>query len=253
MRAGGHPENLAALVLAAGVGKRMGAERAKVLHRLHGKTMLEMVLAAARGVGASPIVVVVGFDKEAVIRTLPGDVAWVHQKEQLGTGHAVLAAEPVLGRFSGDLLVLYGDVPLITPATLKSMVEHHRRAQALVTVLSALPERAGDYGRIVRDGAGHFIKVVEAKDASAEERAIREVNTGLYCFKAPPLFRYLRRIDNDNEQGEYYLTDVLGLAAGESNKVEIRTLADAVEALGVDTLEALENAERILEQRAREA
>lgn len=242
--------NLAVLVLAAGMGKRMGAERAKVLHRLRGKTMLEMVLSAARDTGANPIVVVVGFDKEAVIRTLPGDVAWVHQKKQLGTGHAVLVAEPVLGRFLGDILVLYGDVPLITPASLLGLVEHHRRAQATVTMLTTIPAEPGAYGRVVRDPSGRFMKIVEAKDASEEERTIREVNTGIYCFKAAPLFRYLKRINNNNEPREYYLPDVLGLAAAEGAIVETRLLEDPSEALGVDTLEALENAERILEQRS---
>lgn len=243
-------QGIAALILAAGMGTRMGAERAKVLHRLNGKTMLDMVLDVVREMGANPIVVVVGFEKEAVIRTLPGDVAWVHQKEQLGTGHAVQAAEPVLAKSSGNVLVLYGDVPLIRPKTLKRMVEQHRKSGADITVLSAVIDSGGAYGRVIRDAEGRFQKVVEAKDASSDERDVNEVNTGLYCFKVAPLFRLLKRIDNSNEQGEYYLTDVLGLAVEDGLKVEIAKVGDPLEALGVDTLDAIKDAEKILAKRA---
>lgn len=249
----GDTEGVAALILAAGMGTRMGAERAKVLHRLGGRTMLEMVLEAARGVQANPIVAVVGFDKEAVIRTLPGDVAWVHQKEQLGTGHAVLAAEPVLGKFPGNVLVLYGDVPLIRSETLERLLARHRKSGAAVTLLTAKPAEGGSYGRVVRDENGNFLRVVEAKDASEEERSINEINTGLYCFNSRSLFRYLKRVDNNNEQGEYYLTDVLGLYAADGEKVELATVKDPTEVLGVDNLEALEHAEEILEKRAGKA
>ncbi|HHN46723.1 MAG TPA: hypothetical protein ENN09_04705 [Planctomycetes bacterium] len=240
---------LAALVLAAGKGTRMGAERAKVLHRIRGSMMLELVLDTVGQTGAEPIVVVVGFDKDAVIRALPGNVAWVHQKEQLGTGHAVLQAEAVFGDFPGDILVLYGDVPLVKKTTLLAVVEEHRRTQAEATLATATVNEESTYGRVIRGADGTFERIVEYKDANTEERKIREINTGLYCFQSAPLFQALKEISNDNEQREYYLTDVFAILKKRGSRIGAYRLKDAAEALGVDTLKGLEEAEKLLDGR----
>jgi len=244
---------VAALILAAGKGTRMGAERAKVLHRLHGITMLQMVLDTARAVGTDPTVVVVGFDKDSVIRALPGDVAWVHQKEQLGTGHAALQAENVFNGYTGDVLVLYGDVPLVRTTTLKKLVEEHRRQSADTTLVTAVVEGESTYGRVMRTDTGTFARIVEWKDASEEIRKVQEINTGLYCFKAELLFTALKEVRNENEQHEYYLTDVFEIIKKRGGKVGVFTIADATEAMGVDTLKALEDAEKVLAERDKKA
>ncbi|MBN1808727.1 MAG: NTP transferase domain-containing protein [Planctomycetes bacterium] len=244
---------LAALILAAGKGTRMGAERAKVLHRLHGNTMLDMVLRAVRDSGADPIVVIVGFDRESVIRALPGDVAWVNQKEQLGTGHAVLQAESVLSDTPGDILVLYGDVPLATGGTLKTLVAEHRKLGVDATLVSANVEGDTSYGRVVRAEDGAFERIVERKDASEAETLITEINTGLYCFRSEILFTRLKQVTNENEQGEYYLTDVFEIIKRNGGKVGVFTIPDAREAMGVDTLSGLEEAEKLLSERERKA
>jgi bifunctional UDP-N-acetylglucosamine pyrophosphorylase/glucosamine-1-phosphate N-acetyltransferase len=244
---------VAALILAAGKGTRMGAERAKVLHRLHGITMLQMVLDTARAVGTDPTVVVVGFDKDSVIRALPGDVAWVYQKEQLGTGHAALQAENVFNGYTGDVLVLYGDVPLVRATTLKRVVEEHRRQNADTTLVTAIVESESTYGRVMRTDTGTFARIVEWKDASEEIRKVQEINTGLYCFKAEPLFSALKEVRNENEQHEYYLTDVFEIIKKRGGKVGVFMIPDATEAMGVDTLQALEDAEKILSEREKKA
>jgi bifunctional UDP-N-acetylglucosamine pyrophosphorylase/glucosamine-1-phosphate N-acetyltransferase len=194
------------VILAAGQGTRMNSTIPKVLHPIAGKPMLQHVIDAAREIGEVEISVVVGHGAELVRERIkePG-INWVHQAEQLGTGHAVQQAVPAL-RQDATVLVLYGDVPLVNPSTLKQLVmQADGQSMGLLTVQLDNPS---GYGRVVRDG-GQVVRIVEHKDATEEERGINEVNTGIMAINQPHLVRWLDEIGNDNSQGEYYLTDVI--------------------------------------------
>jgi len=230
----------AALILAAGKGRRMGGTRAKVLHEVAGRSMLAWVIDAARAAGAARTVVVVGHDRESVIASLPGGTEWVVQEKPLGTGDAVRAAEGVLGRWPGGLWVLCGDVPGISPGTLRRLAARHVETGASCTVLTMVLEDGGRYGRVVRDGSGNVAKIVEFGDASEEERAVRELNSGTYAFRAHDLFETLPRLSNRNAQGEYYLTDVVRLMLQDGKIVASVEAVDPRECMGGDTPEALE-------------
>ena len=232
-------ERVAALILAAGQGKRMKSERSKVLLEFRGEPLIRHVVAAARGGGAERITVVVGFDRERVIAALPDGVAAVHQVERLGTGHAVRMAEESFLGFEGVLVVLSGDVPGIRPETVRALARMTDR-DAACAVLSFEVEGAHTYGRIVRDKAGRVQRIVEHREAAPAERAIREVNSGIYAFRAGKLFEALREVKDDNAAGEYYLTDVIRVLVARGEPVEVVKLEDPVEVLGVNTPEDLE-------------
>ena len=168
------------------------------------------------------------------------------QKEQLGTGHAVLQAKDHLSGFDGDLLVLCGDVPLLTSHTVKKLLEEHRKKEAKATVLTAIIEDPSGYGRVIRNKDGMVEKIVEDKDASEDEKKVREFNTGTFCFDTKSLLSVLDRITADNRQGEYYLTDVLGLLKEENIPVWAVVAADPQETLGINSQEELEKMEQIL-------
>jgi bifunctional UDP-N-acetylglucosamine pyrophosphorylase/glucosamine-1-phosphate N-acetyltransferase len=241
------------LILAAGQGKRMRSDLPKVLHPLAGRPLLAHVLDTARALGARGITVVHGHGAEKVREAFAdAGVEWVLQAEQLGTGHAVQQAMPRL-KGDGDVLILYGDVPLVTEATLRRLVEAAREG---VAVLTAELDDPSGYGRIVRDQAGRVARVVEHKDASGAERAIREINAGFYCLGARRLASWLKKLDNRNAQKEYYLTDIVGFAVAEEVPVIAVKAAHAWEVAGVNSrgeLAALERryqrgqAERLLE------
>ncbi|EAX47395.1 UDP-N-acetylglucosamine pyrophosphorylase [Thermosinus carboxydivorans Nor1] len=240
---------LAALVLAAGKGTRMKSALPKVLHKVGGKPMVQHVLDAARQAGATRNIVVIGFGAEAVAAELDGQAEFVVQAEQLGTGHAVMQAESKLADFPGTVLVLCGDTPLLEGEMLKELVVQHRAQQAAATVLTAhMPDPTG-YGRVIRSTDGQVLKIVEQKDASPAERAVNEVNTGIYCFEGPALFRALRSVRRDNAQGEYYLTDVIGILVNEGAKVWALPAADYRATLGINSRLQLAEAERIIRQR----
>jgi bifunctional UDP-N-acetylglucosamine pyrophosphorylase/glucosamine-1-phosphate N-acetyltransferase len=203
---------LAAVVLAAGEGKRMRSDKAKVLHEIGGRPMLLHVLDAVETLGTSPTVVVVGHQAEQVRLAVDGRAECVLQAEQLGTGHAVLQAKRSLSGFVGDVLVLCGDVPLMTAKSLRRLLSNHRRLDSLATVVGMIVEDPDGYGRILDDGRG-AVRIIEHADASAQQRAVDEVNTGTYCFDSAFLLRALGRLGRDNAQGEYYLTDVLDSAS----------------------------------------
>ena len=209
---------LAAIVLAAGKGTRMRSARAKVLHELLGRPLVCYPVELARAVGANPVVAVLGHQREAVEAALlarfgPGAVTVVEQAEQRGTGHAVRLAMPALARMEdGLVLVLYGDVPLLRRETLEELVGTARRYGCLALVTATPPDATG-YGRILRDERGHVIGVVEQKDASPEERAITEINAGIYCGPADFFREAVLGLGTGNAQGEYYLTDVVARAA----------------------------------------
>jgi len=242
-----------ALILAAGKGKRMKSDLPKVLHRLGGKLMVEYVVETAKKVGVEKIVMVIGYKWEQTQDSLEylasgsyGEVDFAVQEEQLGTGHAVMQAKDHLGDFDGDVLILSGDVPLLTSNTLKKLLEEHRARKAKATVLTAIIEDPSGYGRIIRNKDGMVERIVEDKDASADEKKVKEFNTGTFCFDSKSLLSVLERITADNKQGEYYLTDALELLREENLPVWAVVAANPQETLGINSQEELEKMEQIL-------
>lgn len=212
-------DKLAAVILAAGKGTRMKSALPKVLHAVAGKPMVTFPVDVARKLGCHPTVLVVGHGAEAVKDELAGSAAsFALQAEQLGTGHALLCAREALRDFSGTLLLLCGDVPLLREETLERLITEHRTNRAAVTVLTAELADPFGYGRILREG-DQVLGIVEEKDASREQKAIREINTGIYAFEAPFVFEALAGVDCDNAQREYYLTDVLAAARTAGRRV----------------------------------
>ena len=229
------------LVLAAGLGKRMRSSIPKVLHPLAGRPLLAHVLDTARELSPRKIVVVHGHGAEQVKSAFPEEhIEWALQAEQLGTAHAVMQAMPLVGA-DADVLLLYGDVPLVRTATLKRLLEAAREGLA---VLTADLENPAAYGRVVRDAQGRVERIVEQRDASAAERGIREINAGFYALSARRLSAWLKKIDNRNAQKEYYLTDLVGLAVGDGVPVVAVKAADPWEAAGVNSKRELADLER---------
>ncbi|MBQ9872730.1 MAG: NTP transferase domain-containing protein [Eubacterium sp.] len=239
---------LTALILAAGKGTRMESELPKVLHTCCGKPMVSHVIDAARGAGADRVVVIAGYKSEMVHEELKDTVLYAEQTEQLGTGHAVMCAADQLGD-EGETLVLCGDTPLVTADTLKRLSEAHRSAGNAVTVLSAILEEAKGYGRIIRDAEGSFLKITEDKDCTEEERLTKEINAGMYLFDTAMLKDSLKKLTNDNAQGEYYLTDTIELIKSVGGRVDAMPVEDTNEILGVNTKAQLKNAEEIMSTR----
>jgi bifunctional UDP-N-acetylglucosamine pyrophosphorylase / glucosamine-1-phosphate N-acetyltransferase len=242
-------QEMVALILAAGKGTRMKSKTPKVLHWVGGKPMLGHVVDAAHAIGASRTVVVVGFGGEQVQREMGAGLEYAVQAEQLGTGHAVMQAESILQDFSGTVLVLCGDTPLLTTETLQKLCDSHRRTEASATVLTAHLEEPSGYGRILRDDAGGVIGIVEQKDASPKQLGIDEINTGIYCFEAGPLFAALANLTCSNAQQEYYLTDVLAVLARSGQKVGAVQTEHFQETLGINSRVQLAEAEAILRWR----
>lgn len=241
---------LAAVILAAGKGTRMRSKTPKVLQTLAGRPMISYAIGLAQALSASPMVVVVGHQAEQIKPVLPPE-GWiaVEQTEQLGTGHAMRQAEEILKDFPGHVLVSHADVPLLRVDTLHRLVEVHRDSGAVATLLTAVMERPGRLGRVVREPTGQVARIVEALDATELERDIREVNTGTYCFQARFLFAALQDLTPNNVKGEYYLTDVIGAACRLGLQVQGVQVEDWREAVGVDSKADLANAETILRQR----
>lgn len=240
------PVSLDVIVLAAGLGKRMRSELPKVLQPLAGRPLLAHVLDTARALSPRRIVVVHGHGAERVRAAFPGEgLEWVLQAERLGTGHAVMQALPHISA-EGDVLVLYGDVPLVRPQTLRRLVEASQDGLAILT--AALADATG-YGRIVRDASGRVLRIVEQRDAGAAELAIREVNAGFLAATARRLSGWLAGIGNHNAQGEYYLTDAVALAVAEGTPVTAVQVADEWEVAGVNSKQELAALERIVQRR----
>lgn len=237
----------AAIILAAGKGKRMKSDLPKVLHHLGGKPMVEYVIHTAKAAGAGRIILVIGHKWEQTQGYLENlKVGFAIQKEQLGTGHAVLQTKELLSDFEGEVLILCGDVPLLKTKTLKSLLQEHRKHKAAATVLTAILEDPSGYGRIIRDEKGAVREIVEDKDASADQKRVREINTGTFCFDKISLFSVLDKVDNNNRQGEYYLTDTLKLLLDRKLPVRAVVASDSSETMGVNSPEELEIAEKIL-------
>jgi bifunctional UDP-N-acetylglucosamine pyrophosphorylase / glucosamine-1-phosphate N-acetyltransferase len=242
-------DKLAAVVLAAGIGTRMKSATPKHLHPILGRRMVDWVVDVAREAGAERLVVVASPQASGLLE----EVEIAIQEEPRGTGDAVGCARGVLDGFAGDVLVLSGDVPALRPETIRALVETHRTAGAAATVLSFEPEDAGAYGRIVRDGDGRLARIVEAADASPEERALGEVNSGIYVFQADKLWPALERLDANNAQGELYVTDTLGLLVAEGEPCAVQLAGDPLEAEGVNTRVELALAAASLRDRINEA
>ena len=238
-----------AVILAAGQGTRMKSKLYKVLHPVMGRPMVQHVMDQLQALDLSEIITIVGHGAEKVKEELGEASQFVLQNEQLGTGHAVMQAEDLLKDQEGVTLVVCGDTPLLTKDTLEQMFHYHQEKQAKVTVLTTtIPDPTG-YGRIVRNAGGDVSKIVEQKDASAEELAIQEVNAGTYCFDNAFLFEALKNVSNDNAQGEYYLPDVIEIAKNQQETVAAYQTIDADETLGVNDRLALSEAERLMKQR----
>jgi bifunctional UDP-N-acetylglucosamine pyrophosphorylase/glucosamine-1-phosphate N-acetyltransferase len=242
-------DELAAVVMAAGVGTRMKSATPKHLHPLLGRRMVDWVVAATRDADVKRIVVVVSPQTQELL----DGVEVVVQEEPLGTGDAVRSARAALSDFRGDLLVLNGDVPALQPETIRALVDTHRKAGAAATVLSFEPEDAGAYGRVVRDGDGRLDRIVEAVDASADELAVQEVNSGIYVFQAEKLWPALERLDPHNAQGELYVTDTLGLLVADGETCAVQLADDPLEPEGVNTRAELAAAAASLRDRINEA
>ncbi len=232
----------------------MHSALAKVLHPLAGQPLIAHVLDLAIQLDPLHLVAVVGHQADAVRQVCePRGAVCALQEPQLGTGHAVAQAEPVLGGFEGDVLVLYGDVPLLQLDTVRTLLDAHRQCGAAVTVLTAVLEDPSGYGRIVRNGQGAIEAIVERRDASPAQLAIQEINTGIYCLKSPFLFQALTQVGQQNAQGEQYLTDVVGVAVSQQLPVTHVTVSDAQETLGVNTRLELAQLEAVFRQRLCEA
>ena len=238
-----------AVILAAGQGTRMKSKLYKVLHPVCGRAMVDHVLTQLERVGIDQIVTVVGHGADQVKQLLGDRTTYALQAEQLGTGHAVMQAEGVLGQKDGITLVTCGDTPLFTAETFKQLFAYHEQQGAAATVLTAHTDQPFGYGRIIRDAAGTVAKIVEQKDATPEEAAVQEINTGVYCFNNQELFAALHQLSNDNAQGEYYLTDVIGILKQAGKQVGAFQMDDFTESMGVNDRVALANATRVMQQR----
>ena len=238
-----------AIILAAGKGTRMKSDLPKVLHKVAGISMLEHVFRSVNAIDPEKTVTVVGHKAELVEQVLAGQTDFVRQTEQLGTGHAVMMAEPVLENLTGQTLVIAGDTPLITGESLKNLIDFHINHKNVATILTAEADNPFGYGRIVRNQHEEVLKIVEQKDASDFEQQIKEINTGTYVFDNARLFEALKNINTNNSQGEYYITDVIGIFRENGEKVGAYELKDFDESLGVNDRVALATAESVMRRR----
>jgi bifunctional UDP-N-acetylglucosamine pyrophosphorylase/glucosamine-1-phosphate N-acetyltransferase len=243
---------LAVVILAAGQGTRMKSAQPKVLHPVAGMPMLQHVVRTASALNAFPIVAVVGHGADLVTQAMEAPfLEFVHQKQQLGTGHALICAKASLAQFEGDLLLLCGDVPLLQSTTLENLIRHHRKSPASLTILTAEINEPTGYGRIIR-GENGVERIVEEKDAKNSERNIKEINTGIYLFNAPDVFKWLANIGNRNAQGEYYLTDVVTEAQKFGHHVEALKVENTDEIMGINDRVQLSVADRLMRLRINE-
>ncbi|USS90156.1 bifunctional UDP-N-acetylglucosamine diphosphorylase/glucosamine-1-phosphate N-acetyltransferase GlmU [Fructilactobacillus carniphilus] len=241
------------IILAAGKGTRMRSKLYKVLHRICGKSMVDHVLTQVSQLDMDQIVTVVGFGAEAVKEELGDRTKYVVQDQQLGTGDAVLRAEPLLKNAEGTTLVISGDTPLFTATTLKNLFAYHEDKKATATILTSMAPDPTGYGRIVRNDLGIVEKIVEEKDADSEEKTIHEINTGVYVFDNQKLFAALHDTNNDNAQGEYYLTDAIEVLKQQGDTIAAYKMADFSESMGVNNRVAQAAATKVMQQRINES
>ncbi len=241
-------EGIAAIILAAGKGTRMKSDEVKVLHPILGLPMLSYPIALSlNGIKAEKTIVVVGYQGDQIKERFKNpQIQFVLQEEQLGTGHAALQAIPFLKTFTGTALILCGDVPLVKADTLRAFIRAFEESHSILSVLTTVVEDPFGYGRILRSPEGWLEKIVEEKDASEKERSIREINTGIYCVKAPFLVEGLGEIGRDNAQGEYYLTDLVEIAKKKGLRCSVYIVSDSVEVMGINTRVDLAVANEVL-------
>lgn len=239
---------LKTLILAAGKGTRMKSDMPKVIHKVNGIPMITKIIDTLSGLNPEENILILGHKKEEVLKVVGENCDYVLQTEQLGTGHAVIQAKEKLEGYDGDVMILCGDTPLLRESTLKSLYDYHKESGAVTTILTSIYENPFGYGRIVKED-GLVKAIVEEKEASEEIKKIKEVNAGVYCFNSKELFKALDKIDNNNEKGEYYLTDVIGIQVSENKKVQSFILEDKMEILGVNSKVELAQAGKVLRDR----
>ncbi len=240
---------LVTITLAAGKGTRMKSKLPKVLHQVAGKSMVQHVVDTAGKLCPKQNIVIVGYKAEMVEEETNGNLSFIKQEEQLGTGHAVMQARDLLDGFNGTVLVLYGDTPLLTEETLRLLVDKHQQQKAAVTILTTKLDDPTGYGRIIRNSKGNVTNIVEEKDTTSKEAQVNEINTGICCFDSSLLLSTLDKLDTDNAQGEYYLTDIAGILAKEGRLVTAMLTESYEETIGVNTRVHLAKAEKSLRAR----
>lgn len=236
------------VILAAGKGTRMKSDKAKVLHEISGKPMINFVVDAARKIVNDNVIVVVGHQKQIVEKVVSDNAKTLFavQDEQRGTGHAVMCAMPHIAESINSVVVLCGDVPLISSDTISKFIDSHNKENAVATVLSVEVDTPYGYGRMIVDENGDVVKIVEESDADNEEKKIRFINSGIYCVQKEFLSDALNKITDDNSQGELYLTDIIGIAHDEGKKVSMYISDNNSEVIGVNTCEDLSAAQQLL-------
>ena len=242
---------IAIVILAAGLGTRMKSNKAKVLHKVCGKPMVKYVVETAGKIAGSNLVLVVGHQAEDVRQTVAdlGTFRYAYQKEQLGTGHAVLCALPLIPDRCQQVVILYGDVPLIKAETLATLIRVHSDEKRDISILAVEFEDPSGYGRILLDESGRVRAIVEEADASSQQKRIKLINTGIYCVNKEFLLRAVPQIKPDNAQGEIYLTDIVGIAYNEKGHIGVTVGRDPFEVTGINTIEELERVERAMKNR----
>jgi len=240
-----------AIILAAGISSRMNTKLPKVLHEVCGRPMLAYVLDACRSAGVQKCYVIVGYGKEQVMARFADDkdLTWVEQKEQKGTGHAVMCCKEHLADFDGDTLIICGDMPLIRSEIVTTLIDKHENESSAATLATAVLDNPKSYGRILRDAYGNIQGIVEESDCTPQQRAIQEVNPSYYCFKNKTLFETLENITPNNVKNEYYLTDALHLVIKAGHKVTAVTAVAAEDAIGVNNRQQLSDVSRIMQSR----
>ena len=241
-----------AIILAAGKGTRMKSDLPKVLHPVCNRPMLGYVLDSCRAAGCQKLLVVVGHKAEMVKAAFAGqdrDIVYIPQEPQLGTGHAALMCLGELKKLSGPVLVLVGDGPLIRAATLKKLLDTHAASGAACTLATSILPETTPYGRIIRDEKGDLVSIIEYPEATAAQRAIREMNVSLYCFDAASLISVLPRLTNANSKGEYYLTDTLAMLRADGKKLAAVAAVPPEEVMGINTIDDLADVSRIMAAR----
>lgn len=243
-------EKICVVILAAGEGKRLGSETQKVVKKLVGKPMLLYLMDTVKKIPPEKIVVVVGHKKKEVFEQLKDeDVIYAEQAEPKGTGNAVLVTEPIFKDYSGNILVLYGDMPFVTLETINALFTTQLETNAVCTILTGIVEDSTGYGRIIRDEKGEIKAIVEELNATEEEKKIKEINCGIYIFQREFLFPALKKLKPDPIKGEYYLTDVIKILKEEGRKISTYTTKLIEETIGINTPEDLKKAEKFLQER----
>lgn len=246
-------KNLKVIILAAGRGKRLGsetAEKPKVMREAAGKPLLGHVLSQIPEIDKKDVTIIVGYKREAVLSVF-GEYSFAVQEEQKGTGHAVMCAEKDFEGYDGNVLILSGDMPLVSSETLEKLCDFHEQNGNSCSILSVENKNESSFGRVIRDDNGTFVGIVEKKDCNEQQLRSTELNAGIYVFDAKLLFKYLHDINSDNAQGEYYITDVPALLCKNGFRVDAFKTYDLNEALGVNTIEDLELVEQVLAQRTK--